>query len=474
MRAIFFSALVPAIAAAVGVVAFGMLGDRGIIALIAGMTVFLVGIVVWKRPDLALTAAFPVLVCTPFFLSFGSAPRIYADQTLLIALYGVVTLKILLRAEPTNLGWMDIFAPAFSLAMLGMTLLVNQSSLEAIRGFLEIMCFSMPLCVLCAHIATARTAERTAMVLAFAVIVVAMIGAAEVLYGSNPIMEYASERHEGEFAYISGEMVAASDAFYRPYAVFSNPSEGGTVVALCLPFIAVLLGGEKKFWRVAAGAALAAGFVFVVLTATRGVWFSLFLTTILFLPRFRKACVLAAPVFAGGLFMSSFFFSRMRLWDRIADFRNLRIRFWYWEQALSLAENNALFGLGFGNFATSYLSLDPAISTEFAADINQVMTVDNMFLMILVEQGVFGLAGFLLLCGFLFLRLFKTRSFSIAQGRPRSADFALAAMACLCIYLFCGVLADVHLFNKATKLVFMLSGMGWGLSLNTQEKYGSP
>ena len=51
------------------------------------------------------------------------------------------------------------------------------------------------------------------------------------------------------------------------------------------------------------------------------------------------------------------------------------------------------------------------------------------------------------------------------------AAFALAALASLCIYLVCGLLADVHLFNKATKLVFMLAGLGWGLGLNTREKY---
>lgn len=470
MRAIFYSAIVPALLAIVAVVACVLLGDRGLMLLIGAIVAAFVGVAAWKRPDLVLVLAFAVLLCAPFFLAVGRTPRIYVDQMLLLALYGVTAAKILLRIEPTCLRWSDVLLPAAALAMLGMTLLVNQSPLGSVRGFLEIMCFSMPLCVLTAHIATERTVDMVAKLLAVMIVVITLAGAAELVWGSNPLMEYAAERFEGEFPYISAELAAASGGFYRPYVFFVNPSEAGTVMALCLPFVAVLWDNENRFWCAFAGVALVAGLAFIVVNSTRGVWFSLFVVMFLFLPRFRKGIVLATPVAACGAVLVSLFFRQLSFWERISDYRNLRIRFWYWEQALSHLENNWLLGQGLGNFSQTYLASNPTVPGEFAADVQQVMTVDNVFLMILVEQGLIGLAGFLLFFGFLFARLAGALRLGIARKRPRTAAFAQAAAACLCIYLLCGLLADVHLFNKATKLVFMLAGLGWGAAMNTQEK----
>ena len=58
MRALFYNALLPAALAFAGVAACGLLGDKGILALIAALIAALTGVAIWKRPDFALLAAF--------------------------------------------------------------------------------------------------------------------------------------------------------------------------------------------------------------------------------------------------------------------------------------------------------------------------------------------------------------------------------------------------------------------------------
>lgn len=451
---------------------YAMLEDRGLILAAAGTGSALACILIWKHSDLALLPAVATLIGAPFFLGFNRTPKIFADETLLLLLLGIVSLKALFQSGTLTPKLRDFFWPLVALSLICMTLLHNRPDNIGLRTLAETFGLGVPLCLLCLRLSSEITATRVSLIIALMVILIAAYGLIEVVSLKNPIMDYVVRTYGDEYTYLSPDIAAATGGTYRPYVVFFHPSEGGTVVALCLPFLAALWNDRRC--RAFAGIALPAGLGFIVVNATRGVWLAVAATTLMFLPRLRKGIMPGIPVLAAGAWLVPSILGRTAFWERIADFRNLRIRFWYWDLAISHLTDNWLFGMGYGQFSEQYLIGSPPIPPDIYADVQQVATVDNSYLMILVEQGILGLGGLLLLIGFLLARLRQAHAALIAKGRLVAAGYARAALASLCIYLLCALFADVHLFTKSTKLVFMLIGLGWGVFPNEPEGRPAP
>ena len=436
----------------------------------AVMAALLLGLVVfagaWRRTDLMLILAVGVLIAMPFFLGVNRKPKLFLDELPLLLMLGLVPLKMI-AYRSMHLKPGDLFLPLIGLIMLGMTLVYNPPDNVGLRTFVETFVLGVLAGLLCSEMADEPLTVKISVMLCVLVMLIAVAAVLEVAVNANPLMEYATKTSGDEYTYISPQWVELTGGVYRPYVVFFHPSEGATVVGLCLPFIAALFTEEK--YRRIAGLALIFGLIYIVINATRGVWASLAVTAFIFLPQFRRLAILMMPLALVGLILLSLIFPDSAYFERIADLRNLRIRFFYWDIALSHLENNWFLGIGYNMFSKIYLALNPMIPTEFIEDVSQVATVDNTILMILVEQGVVGLIGFILICAFLFQRLRLARRTFLAEGRNLSAAFARAGLAVLCVYICCGLLADVHLFTKATKLFFILTGLAWGAVRKKQE-----
>ncbi|MCC8190088.1 MAG: O-antigen ligase family protein [Planctomycetes bacterium] len=462
------TALAPFLLAAAVLAGLALLGERGLVLAAAALGGLILAIVTWRHEEAILLAGLACLIGFPFFLGFSRTPKIFADEVLLLVLPAVVVVRVLLGAEPLRLPASGLFWPVLFLLVLALPMVRTPPGLVAARDFAETFGLGVPLCLVAAQTAREGTGTRAAVVLAVMVILVAVAGIAETVFLYNPLMDHIAAVSGDEYVYLSPAIAAATGASYRPYVVFFHPSEGATVVALCLPFVVALLGGGRH--RLLSGAALTAGMAFVVVNATRGAWFALAMTACLFLAGCRRLLVAAVPLGLILALLAPAVFGESAFWDRVADFRNLRIRFWYWDLALRHAETAPALGIGYGRFAEDYLTIDPAIPAAIARDVENVATVDNSPLMILTEQGLVGLAGFAGL--FLVLAFHLRRARRAAARDPAAAPFVQAALASLCVYLLCGLLADVHLFHKATKLVCLLVGIGWGLGLRQAEREG--
>lgn len=455
--------------AAIGlVITYGVGGEKAIFAVLGAIGGLYLAAFVWIRSDLTLIASYPLLICMPFFLGVSRSPKIFLDQIFIIVLLGIVVLKILVKRDTIQLHLFDLFWPVLCVMMMGLTILYRQSTMVAVRTFFETFGLGMPLCLclLSAQLATRDMVTKIAKVLCLTILLIAVAGILEVAFKENPVMEYTVKHYGDEYTYMSPEIADATGGQYRPYVVFANPSEAGTVVALCLPFIAALVASNRK-WRIFGILVLLIAVTFIGINATRGVWVGLAATSFLFVSHFRRYIMALMPLWILLAILGIIFMSDSNFWERISSFRNFQIRLWYWEQALLYYEGNWLLGMGIGNFSNQFIALGPLspIPVDFLADVATISTVDNIYLMILVEQGIIGLLGFLFLCLFLLRSVWATYTKLLAKGQKGDAYYAKAALATFTIYLVCGFLADVHLFTKATKLIFMIIGVGWGLGL---------
>lgn len=473
MRTNFGSAILPFLVALLLAAVYAAAGERAVIGAVGAVAgLYLVGFV-WMRSDIALVLSFPLLICMPFFLGVSRSPKIFLDQIFILLLLGVVSLKVLLKKDVIHLHLFHLLWPVMCVTMMGLTLFYQSSGVVAMRTFFETFGLGLPLCLclLSAQLATHKTVVNIAKTLALTILFISLAGIAEVVARYNPIMEYTVRHYSDEYTYMSPELTDATGGQYRPYVVYSNPSEAGTVAALCLPFIAALAATDRR-WRTFAFLVLALGVAFIVVNATRGVWVGVGATAFLFVPRVRRYVMMLMPLWLILGALAVVFMADTNFWERVSSFRNFEIRLWYWEQALLYYEGNWLLGVGIGNFSHDFTALGPlsAIPVDYLADVQNISTVDNIFLMILVEQGIIGLLGFVFLGVFLFRNLYASHKALLAAGREADALYVRAALATFSIYLICGCLADVHLFTKATKLIFMLIGVGWGMGLYKERE----
>ncbi len=474
MRSYIYSSLFAALIALMAFLALSLSPTSGLLLVAGGLlgVVFFVG--AWRWTEIALILAIVSLIIVPFFLGVGSSPRLRADGLLLLMVLGIVGMKMFLRRN-LSIPIPDVFFLFFGSFLMGMTMFFYFTDLVALRTFLETFGLGVMFYVLCFEMSNEKLVTKIVVALSFVVIAISVAGVFEAITWKNPLMDFGAKAYADIFGwfYLDDEFVADKSGTYRPYVVFLSPSQAGTTVAMCVPLIAALLYNEK--YRNLAIATLALALVFILFNSTRGVWIALAITGAIFVPNIRRLAIVALPfVIVVGMILS-LVFSDTAFMERLTDFRNMNIRFFYWDVALDLWQKHWFFGLGFNfgigyqNFSDLYLSMNPAIPIEYLADIKTISTVDNTMLMILVEQGFVGLVGFFIIMFFLVYKMRHVQHSLLMENQMQAAYFVKAGLATLCIYFSCGLLADVHLFIKPTKLLFIIAGLVCGLCLKASE-----
>ncbi len=469
-RDFFSRAALPIMLGMMAILACIVLQEKGL----ALMVVFCLGALgcafAWKRVDVILPLAFAAILLMPFFLGISRTPKIFLDELLLLALLPIITLQVMGGITPLRVREKDIALMLFGLCCMALTMSYNIPAYVSLRTFLESMGLGVLLCLAMAQVSSEEHMRRIVLCLCLAVVMLAAGGILEVLVRANPLMEYVKRsgvtEAEQMFFYISPEMTQAAGVAYRPYLIFFHPSEAGTTVALCLPFILALASFAR--YRRMALAAFTAGALLVIINQTRGVWVACLLTAFFFLPRFRRLCLLCSPLLLGVFCTLLLFADHVPFLERVMDARNLFIRFFYWETGLNYYFDHWLLGIGFGQFSEVYQANPPRFPLEYMEDALHVFTMDNAFLMVLVEQGIIGFLGFMLVLG-LMARGLRQSARSLEAAQSSYALFARAGLASLCIFCICGMFADVHLFTKSAKIVFMLAGIAWGLGLTAER-----
>jgi O-antigen ligase len=204
-----------------------------------------------------------------------------------------------------------------------------------------------------------------------------------------------------------GHFHAMSLLFFFPL-LFSKEEERLPL----LPFLAVIAAG-------------------VALSYTRGAWLSTLFCLALFFILTKRVlhlfCFLGSMAVALSTFL--YLFPSHPLSLRTKSVMNLHTwkRLERWAVALCMAREHPLFGVGIASYSRKY---EEYLEKIYIKEAGSRIHAHNLYLHILAERGVMGLAGILLLLSFLLRRVFL--SIKNSEGFYR----ALCMGAFLCIVCF--------------------------------------
>jgi len=416
-----------------------------------------------------LAAAIAVMAFCPFYFGIqaGGLPKIYADNIIYFTyiIYFFI-LYVIIRQKRPYLGDAPL-AMALGLFFLAhaISFVFNPTASIPARNFFETYFLGIILLYIFLIEVEQKNIDLIINVIVFTTFVLSVLVIAEKVAGYNPIMDAAPK----DFSYITPEQAAQVRGVYRPYATFFSPSEAGTFIAMGIPFIVYRMYSFR--WPLAV-VLLGASSAAIVLNYTRGVWIALALTGLIFIRRLRLiAAVLAPAAVLGGTVLA------MTMRDnpfvqRLFDPANLLNRFFYWDIALNIFGDNMLMGIGHMKFKDMYLKFVRGVDATVSVDIKQVFVPDNIFLTTLIEHGLFGFIALTGLIVFVFLRLRSLRTGLAQAGDTANENLVKACGMGLSIYILAGLLADVHLFTKATKFCFIIMGVAFSVAKGRHFLYG--
>lgn len=436
--------------------AFGEKGGFFLSALLTGaLALLLLGR--YQRPILGL--AIILLGTAPWYwgVDIGALPKVFADEGLFLLYGGYLMLAFIgLKQKPFFTG--EPLVTAALLTMIGiqsLSFFFNDTSYIAVRNYLETYVFGALLYFIFLNETNENNLDfiTNAIVLTAAVLALGMIVEWAVSY--NPIMAHAKDT-----LYLSPELSRITGNVYRPYATFFHPSEGGTFLAMCLPFVYSKAMTSRKLWgwqTLLVVLVLGA----IVINYTRGVWLAVGLSAFIFIrPLRRPLLYLTLPAIGFGVLITAAY-QDLPFVRRLFDPSNLLARTFYWDVALDVFKQSPLIGIGHMNFKNVYLDFVRNLAPGVQFDVYQVFVADSTYLSTLVEFGLLGLAS---IAGFWCIAIGRLRRLYVrltVQPNEAYRNLALCCMQGISIYILAGLLADVHQFTKTTKLVFILLGIGF-------------
>ena len=234
----------------------------------------------------------------------------------------------------------------------------------------------------------------------------------------------------------------------RPYATFPHPNVfAGYVVIALLFFLATAFYTKVKSQRIISFFFIVFGSGVLLLTLARvaiGVWVSLLIITLLF--RFGKRIGITVSIVIGiivGILSFIPYFSG-RFFDTYAYVESFDLRLLLQHAAIGMFVKNPLFGVGLNNFliALPYY-INGHVQFEF------LQPVHNIFLLVLSETGIAGLALFCVLLGLAF-----TNNLRIVRKKP--SQLSLLAFLSLAAIIGIGLTDHYFLTLQQGQLLFAL------------------
>ncbi len=419
-------------------------------------------------PTPALCLQLLLLGLSPFFFGLdvgarGIFPFISAEEVLFALILPSVLLRAVTgRARTAAPSPGLLFAPLAAILLLAFGFLLNAATYVALRTFLETVVLGYLLYLVFLLETDSERAVLFTRVLALVGVLLAAGGLVEFAFKYNPLIEYAAKNlPDYKQLFISPRLLQRLNAFYRPYVIFFHPSEAGTFVAMCVPFVYLCAKDMRN--RVAAAALLLLPLAFLVVNFTRGVWFAMAVVALAH-PRLRRWAVPLCLVGLSLLAAASAMFEGHPFFDRVLAPRNLVMRFFYWGVAFRIFADNMPAGIGYMNFKNVYTEHMGAVPMDIRSEVQTIKVADNIFLTTAAEQGLVGLAGLLWLLGYLVWRVRTGMRRLVLGGRACDARFVQMALASMAIYVTAGLLADLHFFTKVTRLFFILAAMALALA----------
>jgi O-Antigen ligase len=435
---------------------FALSGIAGIYVATGVALLALFTAVAAKYPAPALGVAIWFLGLFPFSwgIQTGVLPKIFGDESVLLLYLMAFPLLYLMTGRAWQKGFSTLYIVLAAFVCTQALSFTVGRDLVASRNFLETYALGAVLLVLVLQEAANSNSETIANSVVWLTIAIAVLSIVERIVQRNPVMEHAVG-----MIYLSPELARITEGVYRPYVSFFHPSEAGTFMALGVPF-AVRRWMQRRRWLSLLGLATIAGGLLV--NATRGVWFGVAIATLLLVRNAWLVLAAITPIAAVGGTVAYLAFEATPFMQRLTDPNNLYSRFVYWSLSMKIFVAHPILGVGHMQFGAVYLDYVRDLSNAAHFDIAKVSVADNMYLTTTVEHGALGLATLLgvVIAAALLLKSFRTRL--LALGRLGEAGLAQCALQALVIYAATGCFADLDLFTKSTKYIFILVGLGLG------------
>ena len=412
-----------------------------------------------RQPALTLSAAIWLLGLYPFSwgIQTGVFPKLFGDETLLLLYLTVFPFFYFFRKKAWRPGFGNIYVVlAVFLFTQSISLLPIGHDLVALRNFIETCVLGPLLVVLIVQEVSSADAEKIGTAVVWLTAVIAALSIIERVVSLNPVMMHAVDS-----TYISSDIVQLTNGTYRPYVSFFHPSEAGTFMGLGVPFALRKIAKDRSILYGFLGLVIAGG---LFINATRGVWAGIVAACVLLIPNALLFMGVFVP--AGGIAAIAAYVALRDtpFMERLTDLSHLYSRFESWQLAFSIFMDHPFLGVGHMQFAQVYLRYVKDLPDVKDFDILKVNVADNLYLTVLAEHGLIGFLGLGLLSVFVFVAFGKARKRLIAAGRFADASFVHAAQLALVVYAVTGCFADIHLFTKATKFMFILIGLGFAMS----------
>ncbi len=443
--------VVGCVAAAVGLPAIYCLIALSILVIFAAVAL--------RQPTLTLSAAIWCLGLFPFSwgLKSGVFPKLFGDEVLLVLYLAVFPFFYFFRRRVWRPGFGSFYLVlAVFLFAQCVSFIPMEHDLIALRNFIETCVLGPLLAVLVLQEASNADAETIGTAIVWLSAVIAALSILERIVLRNPIME-----HQLDITYISPQLAQITNGVYRPYVSFFHPSEAGTFMGLGFPFVLRKVARERSAIYATVLLLVAAG---LFINATRGVWVGVAAACVLIMPNALLFMAVAVPAAAVSAIIGYMALKDTPFLLRIMDVDHLLSRFVSWQLALNIFSDHPFIGVGHMQFKQVYLHYVQDLSSVANFDIAKVYVVDNLYLTVLAEHGAIGLLGVLGLFIFVFVALGRSRKRLLAAGLSHNASFVRAAQSALAVFAVTGCFADLNLFTKATKFLFILVGLGFAMS----------
>jgi len=374
----------------------------------------------------------------------GEAPRGFLQPTLSIAAYGIVIfLSLIYASDPlrAQTGLANFLKDAVIAVMVVLLIQSKDCFRLAIWGFLSVG------------------------------ILLGSIAVYQYLTGSfnNPYWGLAESQVMNIVNRVEG---------YRIMGTFLDPNFFAQIMVVIIPLaLNRLLYEEKLFHKFLAIWSLAASFLTVIFTFSRGGFLALILV-LGFIVLWRKPPLVA--VLSGLLillllipFLPPSYFERIQtildyLPFRGSDIRgevSFRGRLSEYEVGWQMFTENPILGIGYENFPAYYLDY----STKLGLDPRRTeRSAHSLYLEILAEQGLVGMFFFGLILYSVFKSLTKCRKIFLKIEMQGYADIALAFQIGFIGYLS----AAVFIHGAFPRNLWLLIGMGLGaaqMAVNEEE-----
>ncbi len=362
-----------------------------------------------------ITPEIGVLFCLfalPFF-SFTSNPTLLLTLSVLVTIFSYI-IKIIRGKRIFKLELMDISVIIFFVLVL-FSGAITFGGRPSYYSALVACCLLFGYFLVVNLIRTEKWLNRCIVALVSSGTVVAVIGVLQYIFGLAP---------NGWL-----DMSVFSDIEGRTVSLFENPNYLAAYLALVLPFtVFKAITAKSKKGRVLGFICCLMMIICTVFTWTRGAWVAVLVSVLLFFMIFSKKTMRLIFVMLASIPFLPFVLPK-NVVNRFMSIGNLtdssiQYRLYTWKGSLQMAKEYFWGGIGYGTEA--FAQMYPMYSY---AGIEAAVHTHSLYLQILIEMGIAGIACFALIAV-----LYIQKSFEYMKN-PISRNDMLITAAALCSFV---------------------------------------